>query len=330
MTFQSFLLAASAALPLLFAGCASKPLPPSKPPVPEVKLHPESAAWLKAHAVNPTAPSGPETPAALPKEIQVGELKFESGGKPHILRLYRKAGDTNRRLPVVLLFHGADPHPASFCAGLALGADVAVASPEPGADLKSPWPEALNVALAAYNCLCANADELNIDPARIFLEGDGAGSFPALAAAKNEFETTGEKPAGLLLFYPLVSLLPDTRASVAKYGNGFGFDAKSAGAFIQSWIPDSKQREELSPLETDASGLPPTLIVLAECDIWHDQGVEFGVKLRLAGVPVRIRCYNGAIHGFLTREGLDAFRKQAVRDAASFVSAAVSDGSGGK
>ena len=297
------------ALPVLFAGCASGPEKKEPPPQEKpatAELHAQSVAWLKKPAAAPV-----ET--ALPEGVHSRDLAFESEGGPRTMRLYLPEAVRETPRPAVLLLHGADRDAARFCAELALQADAVVAAPE------TPWASASGDVLAAYNHLCTDADELGIDPERIYLAGDAAGGLLAISVAREEFETTGEKPAGLLLFYPVLSLEPDNRESSKRYETGFGFDAAELKKFAEEWIPDADRRKEMSAMDAEVGNLPPTLLVVAGCDIVRDQGVAFASRLHQAGVPVRVRRYNGAIHGFLIRGGLDAFRKQAVTDAASFL-----------
>ncbi|MPM54429.1 Lipase 2 [bioreactor metagenome] len=220
----------------------------------------------------------------------------------------------------VLFLHGSDRNTARFCAGLALKADVTVAAPDLRVAPEAPWPAALEDALSAYNHLCTNADDLGVNPERIVPGGDGAGALLALALVRNEYETTGEKPAGLLLFYPFLAPEGENRGeSWKRYGTEFGLDAEAVTAFVDDWIADAEDRKNVSPFRAGTEGVPPTLLVVAGCDVLRDQGLAFAAKLRQANVPVRIRRYNGAIHGFLTRPGLDVFFRQGVEDAASFL-----------
>ena len=60
-----------------------------------------------------------------------------------------------------------------------------------------------------------------------------------------------------------------------------------------------------SPLTAeDHSGLPPALIISAECDPLCDDGRNYADKLTTAGVPVKFRLYQGMIHGFLWMPGV--------------------------
>ena len=297
------------ALPALLAGCTSKPAGNAGPrpdPAALAELHPLSAASLRALPPEPR-----ET--ALPQGVEIRELSFESEAGSRTMRLFLPSAKRDTPRGAVLHLHGAGREAAAFCAELALRADVAVAMPE------TPWETAAGDALAAYNHLCTEADRLGIDPDRICLSGDGVGGLLAVAVAREEFETTGGKPAGLLLFYPLLTLEPDSGESWKRYGVGFGLGADEMEHFIAEWIPDPEERKAVALTDAAAEGMPPTLLVVAECDILRDGGIGFGSRLRRAGVTVRTLRYNGAIHGFLTRPGLDTFRNRAVADAASFL-----------
>ena len=47
------------------------------------------------------------------------------------------------------------------------------------------------------------------------------------------------------------------------------------------------------------AGLPPAYIVLAECDIVHDEGEMYAQKLLDAGNTVHVKDYKGACHGHM-------------------------------
>jgi acetyl esterase len=70
----------------------------------------------------------------------------------------------------------------------------------------------------------------------------------------------------------------------------------------------------------DLAGLPPTTLIVAGDDVLRDEGEAFAERLRLAGVAVTARRYDGMPHGFLvmTRPLDDA--RVALRDAAAALS----------
>jgi acetyl esterase len=63
------------------------------------------------------------------------------------------------------------------------------------------------------------------------------------------------------------------------------------------------------------------MVVTAELDPLRDEGEAYAEKLRQAGVPVKLKRYDGLIHGFFSMTGVFEQAKQAVADAAAEIRA---------
>ena len=71
--------------------------------------------------------------------------------------------------------------------------------------------------------------------------------------------------------------------------------------FRDHYLSRSGDREDwrAAPLRAnDLSNLPPALVITAECDVLHDEGVAYVAAMQAAGVVVEHRDYPGMMHGF--------------------------------
>jgi acetyl esterase len=65
---------------------------------------------------------------------------------------------------------------------------------------------------------------------------------------------------------------------------------------------------------TDVSGLPPAIVVTAECDPIRDWGERYAGRLRDAGVQTTVTRYPGMYHGFLMRSDATARGRLAIAE----------------
>ncbi|HUG85213.1 MAG TPA: alpha/beta hydrolase fold domain-containing protein, partial [Euzebya sp.] len=80
--------------------------------------------------------------------------------------------------------------------------------------------------------------------------------------------------------------------------------------FYDSYAPG----EGFSPTElTDLSGLAPAVIATAGYDPLADDGIEYGDRLRDAGVSAANLHFDGLIHGFFGMGGVSAASQAAVQ-----------------
>jgi acetyl esterase len=67
-----------------------------------------------------------------------------------------------------------------------------------------------------------------------------------------------------------------------------------------------------APLHADCTGLPPTLVLLAELDVLRSEGEAMGARLQAVGVPTEVATFPGTVHGFIRATETVTKARQAV------------------
>jgi acetyl esterase len=243
--------------------------------------------------------------ASVPFE-EVAEVRDVAvGGEPLLAaRLYRpRAG----ALPLLVYFHGGGWVVGSvalsdnFCRALANAAGCAVLSVEYRLAPEHRYPAAADDAYAATRWASEHATELGIDADRLAVGGSSAGGNLAAAVTLMARERGGPKIALQLLHVPVMDH-DFTRASYERNAEGMGLTRAGMEWFWSHYAPDIARRDEpfASPLRAkDLRGLPPAILVVAECDPLRDEGAAYAERLRQAGVLVTYREYAGMVHAFM-------------------------------
>ncbi|MBB6244921.1 alpha/beta hydrolase fold domain-containing protein [Rhodanobacter sp. MP1X3] len=267
----------------------------------------------------PWAQGGPRIP--LVREF---ELPLDTG--PLRVRLYDPSPASVK--PVLIYIHGGgwsmfslDTHDRlmreyAHRAGVAvLGVDYALA-PE------YKYPYALHQVLGALHWLLAEADALGIDGGRVALGGDSAGANLALATALVQREAgQGDTIAGLLLNYGGFDATVDAE-SRRRFGTGA--DMLSSAEIDMFWLnylrDDADQQDPLAcPLKANLGGLPPSLLIVPECDVLAAQSLAMDERMREAGVDVQCKIYQGAVHSFLEAMSTSTVANRAIEDTATWL-----------
>lgn len=221
------------------------------------------------------------------------------------VRIYRPEAAGTR--PAVLYFHGGghvlgnlDTHDV-VARNLCGGSQAVVLSVDYRMGPEHRFPAAVEDAWAAYRWLQGAAPALGVDPSRIAVCGDSAGgNLAAVLAllARDAGETAIRLQA---LVYPVVDygLAGD---SYRRYAEGYGVLTRGAMQWFQRHYLRSVADADdwrASPARAEShAGLPPAVIVNAECDVLRDEGAGYAETLRAAGVAVDHREFPGMIHGF--------------------------------
>ena len=234
----------------------------------------------------------------------VEDRVLSDGPAPVKIRVYRpQAGGT---LPALVFIHGGGWVFGDLdtmdrpCRALANTIPAVVVSVDYGLAPEHRFPAPCEHVYQALAYVAEHAEELGVDPARIAVGGDSAGGNLAAAVALMARDRGGPSIAFQLLVYPVTDY-DDTRPAMSECAEGFGLTRTGMQWFWQHYTtsPDDARHPYASPMNAESlAGLPPALIITAECDPLRDQGEAYGAKLRAAGVPVEITRYDGMIHSF--------------------------------
>ena len=161
---------------------------------------------------------------------------------------------------------------------------------------------AVEDAIAATTWIAANGKSLRIDQSRLMVGGDSAGGNLAAVVAIAARDGDGPAIAGQVLIYPAIDFAlthpshqePETSIllthSVIRW---FRDHYLNSAADVDDW--------RASPVRTKTLiGLPPTYVLTAGADPLRDEGNEYALRLKEAGVPVTYRTFPGQFHGFFT------------------------------
>lgn len=239
------------------------------------------------------------------------------------IRIYRPSAEM--QLPAMVYFHGGgwvvcnlDTHHA-ICSGLANASGVVVISVDYRLAPDHKFPAAVDDAYAATVWAAENASRLGIDPARISVVGDSAGGNLAAVVAIKCRDENGPSIARQALVYPVTDLSRMDTGSYEEFASGYQLTRADMMWFRKHYLSSDTDRRHphVSPLlAEDLSGLPPALIITAECDPLRDEGEAYAERLKKAGVAVTLHRYDGMIHPFFSLgsvipQGLDAIQEVA-------------------
>ena len=212
---------------------------------------------------------------------------------------------------------GDDPRFDRWCPRLGcMGASV-----EYGLAPENRYPGPLEDCYAGLKWLHAHAGELGIDASRIGIGGASAGAGLAAGLALLARDR-GEVPIAFqALIYPMID---DRQLTVSSQwndpvwppiANRYGWDS-----YLGDLPREAVPYYAAAARATDLHGLPPTYISVGALDGFADEDIDYGNRLRHAGVPLEMHVYPGAPHGFDGLTPGTAIAKRANRDIVEWLS----------
>jgi acetyl esterase len=225
-----------------------------------------------------------------------------SGGEI-IVRVYTPHAPAPRPAHLYLhgggFFMGTAEHFDANCQDTAEDAGCVVASVDYRLAPEYKFPIPAEDCYAALRWLVDHAADLGVDASRVSVGGGSAGGNLAAVVALMARDRGGPPLVFQLLEIPVTDLTM-SYPSVIENGTGYMLTQDSMRAYVDYYIRDEGDAKHpyASPIfAEDLTGLPPALVMTAECDPLRDEGEAYGERLRDAGVPVTIRRWDGQIHG---------------------------------
>jgi len=281
------------------------------------------------------------SPAEMRRACEEVRAPWAAGGPTMARRIDRvvptPVGDVRVRVhnpstrpgkPAVIYMHGGgwklfsiDTH-ERLMREYAARADVAVIGVDYALAPEAKFPIAQQQVARVVRWAREHCAELEIDPNRIALGGDSAGGNLAITTAlrlRDEGEL--EAVSALVLNYAAIDIYCDPEAS-ERYGHeGYMLGADE---MLQFWCDylrgaDDERNPLACPIHADLRGLPPTFMIIPECDILSEQNWRLAKKLESAGVAVETSFYKGASHSFLEAMSIAAVSNKALDDTAHWL-----------
>ena len=238
------------------------------------------------------------------------------------VRVYTPEGEAP--FPIVVFFHGGgwvvgtldtyDP----LCRALAAATPAVVVSVDYRLAPEHRWPAAVEDAYAATLWASRNAAALGGAQHRLAVAGDSAGGNLAAVVALGARDRGGPAIAFQLLVYPVLDAAGDT-PSWREYAEGYHLTAAGMRWYWDHYLGGADgAAPDASPLRAAfVGGLPPALVIGAECDILRDEGEAYAARLAEAGVDASAGRYPGVVHGFFRWRAVTGAAEAALQEAAA-------------
>ncbi|WP_326695430.1 MULTISPECIES: alpha/beta hydrolase [unclassified Streptomyces] len=219
---------------------------------------------------------------------------------------------------VIVFFHGGgwvlcglDTHDG-LCRELAARTGALVISAGYRRAPEHPFPAAADDAYTVLTWAARNHPRH-----QLLLAGDSSGGNLAAACSLRARDESGPRITAQLLLYPALDHRLTT-ASAREFAEGYFHTTACMRWYWQQYAPgrDAGHPYASPGLAPDLSRLPPTLLVLADCDPLRDEGLAYA---RRTGAEVHL--HTGVFHGFLGAVGTLPQADSALAGAAAWVTA---------
>jgi acetyl esterase len=230
------------------------------------------------------------------------------------VRVYRPLRSTSQKLPLVVHVHGGGyVGTAVQCdwinSHIAAQVSAVVVSVEHRLmDHDTPLAAIVDDGWDVLRHIFADATPWGVDPSRVALAGESAGSMVA-ALSVLRARDAGLSLRAQVLVNPCVDVTSTALEydSVAQYPETPTLTREGLEFYLRLAVPEGTDPRTVSPLYAgELSGLPPTLVVIPTLDPVADHGRVYAERLRAAGTRVEVSEHPKAGHAFISMPGLVA------------------------
>ncbi len=256
---------------------------------------------------------------------QTTDVSVPGEAGPVRARVYRPTA--NEAAPMVLLIHGGGwafgsiEETEPLARHLAAISGAVVVSTSYRLAPEQPYPAGLHDCEATLRWIKAEGRKYGGDPSRLAVGGGSAGGNLAAAVALRAPPGTFKAQ---LLFYGVLGNSFET-ASYLAFGDGrFGLSRDRMKMFFDIYVGKGDAGDPaITPMNADLTSMPPAWVCAAECDVLHDDSVQFYEKLRELRSGDQFILARGLNHGFINRVRHLPLAKTMIESAAAFVKAKV-------
>ncbi len=220
--------------------------------------------------------------------------RYESGGASDVTVIYFHGGG--------FVVGGLDSHD-DVCAEICAATGYRVVAVDYALAPEHVFPACFNDAWAAAAAIATHWRD------RIVLAGDSAGGNLAAAVAHRARRDMPGRIAGQMLIYPGLGG-DDTRGSYITHAQAPQLTVADLGFYkaIRAGSKDAPDGDpRFAPLhDADFTGLPPSVVITAQCDPLSSDGQAYRDALRAAGGQAAWLEEPGLVHGYLRARVMSA------------------------
>ncbi|MGH3376204.1 MAG: alpha/beta hydrolase [Actinoallomurus sp.] len=246
------------------------------------------------------------------------------------VRVYRPSpgrGGRDAGLPLVLHVHGGgfvgtalacdwvNSHLAGRLPAVVVSVEHRLVAPG------TPLSAAVDDGWEVLRHVVRHAGQWGVDPARVAVFGESAGSMVAALAAIRARDS-GLALRAQVLVNPCADLTSTAfdYPSMTEYADTPTLKLTRLELFRRLAVPEGTDPRAVSPLYADdLTGLPPALVVVPTLDPVADHGRAYADRLREAGTLVRLTEHPRVGHAFLNMPGLVPAARTARREILAFL-----------